>query len=184
MKLEIKKTTTPIVAPAVVISVGNWDNSNLITLAWVARVVSEPHVMSISIRPSRHSTSLIEKLEEYVINVPNSNLVREMDFCGTRTGKKIDKWKALNLTKQKSSRVSVPSIKEFLINIECKVIKKLELGTHIIYFGEVLAVKVGEELLKDGKLDPLKQNQIAYIPRNYYGLISKPLEKQGFSLKS
>ncbi|MBA7556030.1 hypothetical protein ES705_48726 [subsurface metagenome] len=49
MKLQINKTTTPIVSPAVIVSVGDWDESNLITLAWVARVVSEPPVMSISI---------------------------------------------------------------------------------------------------------------------------------------
>ncbi len=184
MKIQINKTTTPIVSPAVVVSVGEWDEANLITLAWVARVVSEPPVMSISIRPSRHSTSLIKKLGEYVINVPDANQIREMDFCGTRTGKRVDKWKELNLTKENGSKVKVPLIKEFPINIECKVINKLEHGTHIIYFGEVQVVHVDEKLLIDDKIDPLKQNQIVYIARNYYGLIKEPLERQAFSLKS
>ena len=75
-------------------------------------------------------------------------------------------------------------IKEFPINIECRVIKKIKQGTHIIYLGEVLAVHIDENMLKDGKIDPLKQNQIVYIARNYYGLINKPLETQGFSMKS
>ncbi len=184
MKIQINKSTTPIVSPAVVVSVGEWDEANLITLAWVARVVSEPPVMSISIRPSRHSTSLIKKLGEYVINVPNANQIREMDFCGTRTGKKINKWNELNLTKEKGSKVKVPLIKEFPINIECKVIKEVEHGTHIIYLGEVLEVHVDDEIIKDGKLDPLKQNQIVYIARNYYRLVKEPLEKHGFSVKS
>ena len=184
MKVQINKSTTPIVSPAVVVSVGEWDEANLITLAWVARVVSEPPVMSISIRPSRHSSSLIKKLGEYVINVPNANQIREMDFCGTRTGKKVDKWNKLNLTKEKGSKVKVPLIKEFPINIECKVIKEIEHGTHIIYLGEVLEVHVDDEIIKDGKLDPLKQNQIVYVARNYYGLVKKPLERHGFSVKS
>ncbi len=184
MKVQIDKTTTPIVSPAAVISTGEWKEANLITLAWVARVVSEPPVMSISIRPSRHSFPLIEKLGEYVINVPSADNIREMDFCGTRTGKKINKWEELKLTKEKGLHVKVPLIKEFPINIECKVINKVKHGTHSIYLGEVLAVHVDENMVKDGKLDPLKQNQIAYINRNYYGLIKEPLKRQGFSLKS
>ena len=108
MKVQIDNLTTPIVSPAVVISVGEWDQANLITLAWVARIVSEPPIISISIRPSRHSTSLIKKLGEYVINVPSLDHIRVMDFCGTRTGKKVDKWKELNLTKEKGLKVESP----------------------------------------------------------------------------
>lgn len=184
MKVQINKIITPIVSPAVVISVGTGEKANLITLAWVARVVSEPPIMSISIRPSRHSYSLIEKLGEYVINVPFVEHIRVMDFCGTRTGKKVDKWKEMNLTKEKGLKVKVPLIKEFPINIECKVINKFEHGTHIIYLGEVLAVHVDDELLINGRIDPLKQNQIVYTAQNYYALENNPLEKHGFSLKS
>jgi flavin reductase (DIM6/NTAB) family NADH-FMN oxidoreductase RutF len=182
MKVQINKSTTPIVSPAVVVSVGNWDQSNLITLAWVARVVSKPPIMSVSIRPSRYSHSLIQKQEEYVINIPNKAQVEMVDFCGTHTGKKVDKWKALNLTKQKASKVKVPLIKEFPMNIECKVIKKIKLGTHIIYMGEVQAVHIEENLIKNNELDPYKQDQIVYIARNYYNIMKEPVHKQGFSL--
>lgn len=184
MKVTIEKSITPIVSPAVVISVGKWDEANLITLAWVARVVSDPPVMSISIRPSRHSFSLIEKLEEFVINVPSTDNIQQMDYCGTRTGREVNKWEELNLTKEKATQVEVPFIKEFPINIECKVINKLEHGTHKIYLGEVLAVHVDESMIKNNRLDPLKQNQIVYVSGNYYGLIKEPLERHGFSLKS
>jgi flavin reductase (DIM6/NTAB) family NADH-FMN oxidoreductase RutF len=182
MKIQIDKSTTPIISPAVVISVGDWDNANLITLAWVARVVSEPPVMSISIRPSRYSYALIEELKEFVINIPNSGLIREMDYCGTRTGKTTNKWGDLKLTKQKGIIVNVPLIKEFPMNIECKVTKRVEYGTHVIYLGEVLAVHVEEILLKNGKIDPLNQDQIIYTARNYYRLLKEPLEKQAFSV--
>ena len=184
MKTQIKNTITPIVSPAVVVSVGEWEESNLITLAWVARVVSEPPIMSISIRPSRYSFSLIEKLKEFVINVPSTNNIEEMDFCGTRTGRKVNKWEELKLTKEKASHINVPLIKEFPINIECNVIERMEHGTHVIYLGEVLAVHVDEGMLKDDKLDPMKQNQIVYIAGNYYEQMRKPLERHGFTLKT
>lgn len=184
MKVQIEKSITPIVSPAVVISVGKWDEANLITLAWVARVVSNPPIMSISIRPSRHSFSLIEKLEEFVINVPSTNNIQQMDYCGTRTGREVNKWEELNLTKEKATLVEVPLIKEFPINIECKVINKLQHGTHKIYLGEVIAVHVDERMIKNNRLDPSEQNQIAYVSGNYYGLTKEPLERHGFSLKS
>ncbi|MBD3341712.1 MAG: flavin reductase family protein [Candidatus Lokiarchaeota archaeon] len=184
MKVQIDNSTTPIVSPAVVISVGDWEKSNLITLAWVARVVSEPPVMSISIRPSRFSHSLIEDTKEYVINVPFTAQARHIDFCGTRTGKKVDKWKELGLTREKAQKVGVPIIKEFPINIECHLIDKMIKGTHHIYFGEVLAVDVDQEIIENGKIVPTKQDQIAYIARNYYSLRENPVGKQGFSLKS
>jgi len=183
MKTQVKKTLTPIISPAVVVSVGDWDKANLITLAWVGRVVSNPPIMSISIRPSRHSFSLIEELNEFVINVPFTGNIKQVDFCGTRTGKKVDKWDALNLTKEKATKISVPLVKEFPINIECTVVKNLEIGTHMIYLGEVQAVNVEEKLLNNGQLDPSQQDQIVYIPQNYYKL-KKAIETQGFSLNS
>lgn len=184
MKVQIEKSTTPIVSPAVVISVGKWDEANLITLAWVARVVSNPPIMSISIRPSRHSFSLIEKLEEFVINVPSTDNIQQMDYCGTRTGREVNKWEELDLTKEKATQVEVPLIAEFPINIECKVINKLTHGTHKIYLGEVLAVHVEESMITNNRLEPSKQNQIAYVSGNYYGLTKEPIERHGFSLKS
>ncbi|TFF98001.1 MAG: flavin reductase family protein [Promethearchaeota archaeon] len=183
MKVQINKNTTPIVSPAVVVSVGTGDESNLITLAWVARVVSKPPVMSISIRPTRYSFPILEDLKEYVINVPFSEHVRDVDFCGTRTGKKVNKWEELGLTKEKASKVQVPLIKEFPINIECKVVQTMNYGSHKLFFGEVQAVNVAEELTDDGKLISNKLDEIVYIPRNYHSLKKEPLEKQGFSVK-
>ncbi|TFF63818.1 MAG: flavin reductase family protein, partial [Promethearchaeota archaeon] len=131
-----------------------------------------------------YSYQYIEKTMEYVINVPFSTHSREMDFCGTRTGKRVDKWEKLGLTKEKPSKVNVPLIKEFPINIECKVVKRFEIGTHMIYLGEVKAVNIEEKLLKDGKLNPLNQDQIAFISGNYYKMSRESIEKLGFSTKN
>ena len=173
----------PRVMPAVVVSVGEWDTANLITLAYVGKVAAEPHVLSISIRPSRHSFSLIEGLGEFAVNVPGSSPdhLRVVDYCGTCTGRKVDKWKELNLTKQKAEKIRVPLIREFPWNFECRVIKRIEIGTHVCYWGEVLVLHAREDTLQGQGLDPLKQEQVAYIAGSYYRLETVPLEKQGFS---
>lgn len=179
------KSNGPIVMPAVIVSVGGWEASNLITLAYVGKVAAEPPVMSVSIRPSRHSFSLIEGLAEFVINVPGASPehLHAVDFCGTRTGREIDKWKELNLTKQKGYHVRVPLIKEFPWNFECRVVKRTEIGTHVCYWGEVLAVHASEETLEGGSLEAAKQNQLLYIAGNYYRIETLPWKKQGYSIR-
>ena len=175
----------PIVMPAVVVTVGKGSEANLITLAYVGKVAAEPPVMAISIRPSRHSFTLIEKHGEFVINVPDSSpdQLRAVDFCGTRSGQSVDKWKELNLTREQAREVQVPLIKEFPWNFECRVIDRREIGTHVCYWGEVLAVHAAVESLENGKIDKTKQKQIAFIAGNYYPLNNTPCEKQGFSLR-
>lgn len=175
----------PVVMPAVVVSVGGWDEANLITLAYVGKVAAEPHVMSISIRPSRHSFSLIEELGEFGINVPGASPehLHAVDYCGTRTGRKVDKWKELNLTKQKAEKIRVPLIREFPWNFECRVVNRIGIGTHVCYLGEVLAVHASKDTLRGENPDPTKQDQVAYIAGHYYRLETPPCEKQGFSQK-
>ncbi|HEY48721.1 MAG TPA: flavin reductase family protein [Dehalococcoidia bacterium] len=175
----------PMVMPAVVISVGTWDDANLITLAYVGKVAAKPPVMAISIRPSRYSSSLIQKYGEFVINVPDSSplQLRAVDFCGTRTGRKVDKWKELNLTKEKAKEVQAPLIKEFPWNFECRVIERKKIGSHVCYWGEVLAVHAAVDTLRGDGLDETKQSQLIYIAGNYYIMENTPCGKQGFSLR-
>ena len=182
-KITLNSGMTLFPTPAAVISVGDWDEANLITLAWVGKVCSTPPTIAISIRPSRFSFKLIEKLGEFVINYPSSKYLREMDFCGTRSGKDINKWETLNLTKMKATRVSVPMIKEFPFNMECKVVKRVELGSHVCYFGEVLATHSDEELVKNNQLDVEKLETFVYLNGNYIGMDKGLLEFHGFSMK-
>ena len=109
--------------------------------------------------------------------------MREMDYCGTRTGKNVNKWKDLGLTKEKGTIIDVPLIKEFPWNMECKVINKLELGSHMCYFGEVVAVHCEKNYLKNNSIDPDKLDTFAYISGNYIELKEGTVALQGFSMK-
>ena len=168
--------------PAAVISVGIGDEANLITLAYVGRVCSVPPVIAISIQPRRHSYKLIEEHGEFVLNYPTINQLREMDYCGTRSGRDVNKWEELKLTKEKGLIVQVPLIKEFPWNMECKVIQRTELGTHVCYFGEVVATHSDSQFVKNNRIDPDKFRSFVYISGNYVGLEKEVIERHGFSL--
>lgn len=180
-KIALSTSIATFPKPAAVISVGIGDEANLITLAYVGKVCSNPPIIVISIHPERYSYQLIEKYGEFVINYPTTEQLREMDFCGTRSGRDVNKWKELNLTKEEASLIEVPMIKEFPWNMECKVVKRIALGSHICYFGEVLAVHSDPYYIKNDNFDPKKINSFAYFSGFYMGLEQGALEKHGFS---
>jgi len=181
-KVSIRPGISTFPMPVAVISVGVGDNANLITLAYVGNVCLSPPIVVISIQPKRHSYKLIEKHGEFVINYPTVDQLRETDYIGTRSGRNINKWKELKLTKEKALIVQVPMVKEFPWNMECKVINRIKLGSHVCYFGEVVATHSDSKYLKDDNLDPEQFDFFTYISGSYIGLEKGELEKHGFSM--
>ena len=182
-KIEISTHTTTFPMPAAVISVGVGDEANLITLAYVGKVCLKPPIIAIGINYHRHSYSLIEKHGEFAINYPTSDQLREMDYCGMKSGRDVNKWKELGLTKETARFIQVPLIKEFPWNMECKIVKRIELGSHVCYMGEVVAVHCDSQYLKDKSIDPEKLNTFAYVSGNYIQLEKGVIGIHGFSQK-
>lgn len=182
-KITLSPTITAFPMPAAVISVGTGNEANLITLAYVGKVCLEPPIIAISIQPKRHSFRLIESHGEFVINYGSKQHLKSTDYCGTRSGRDVNKWEELNLTKEKASVVKVPMIKEFPLNMECKVVNKLELGSHTCYFGKVVATHCSSEYLVGESIDPNKLDTFAYFSGNYVPLENKIIGRHGFSLE-
>ena len=103
---------------------------NIIAIAAVAPVSSDPPIFMIAVRKERYSHELIEKSREFVINVPSIDLVEQTDFCGTTSGRTIDKFKETRLTAVPGSKVKTPIIKECPINIECRLLSVQPVGDH------------------------------------------------------
>ena len=164
-KRRLKPGTVLSPTPAVLVTVqGSDGKSNIITLAWVGIVCSDPPMMSISIRPSRHSHQLVEESGAFVINIPTEKLVRETDYCGVVSGRKEDKFEGAGLTPVPAEKVNAPLILECPVNIECEVRRTLRLGAHDMYIGEVVAVHADEAVMRDGKLDIAAIRPFVYCP--------------------
>ena len=169
--------------PAVLISCGDMEKSNILTVAWTGIINSDPAKTYISIRKERYSYNIIKNTKEFVINLTTKDLVFATDFCGVRSGKNIDKFKEMKLSKQPGNEVKVPLIGESPINIECRVTDIVELGSHDMFISDILCVDVAKDLVDDkGKLDLTKANLIAYSHGEYFTLGEK-LGKFGFSVK-
>lgn len=169
--------------PAVMVSCGDMENSNIITVAWTGIINTNPAMVYISVRPERHSYNIIKETGEFVINLVDDKLTFATDWCGVKTGAKVNKFKEMRLTKEKANFVNCPSIKESPVSIECKVKEIKELGSHHMFIAEVLAIDAGEEFIdKNGAFDITKCNLIAYANGKYFQL-GKKIGKFGFSVQ-
>lgn len=165
------------------VSCGTVENSNIITVAWTGILNTNPAMVYISVRPTRHSYKLIKEQGEFVINLTNEKLAYATDWCGVKTGEKVDKFKEMNLHKEKAKFVKCPLIKESPVSIECKVKEIKELGSHHMFIAEVLSIDADDKYINEkGAFDISKCNLITYANGNYYTL-GKKLGKFGFSVQ-
>lgn len=169
--------------PAVMVSVGDIEKSNIITVAWTGVICSDPAMVYISVRPSRYSYEMIKQNNEFVINLTTEDLTYKTDWCGVKSGKNVDKFKEMNLTKQKAEFVKCPMIAESPISLECQVVEEKDLGSHTMFIAKVLGVHASEEYIDEkGAFDISKCNLMAYANGGYYSLGNK-IGSFGYSVK-
>ena len=137
-KVTWKSGTFLYPLPAVMVSCGTMEKSNIITVAWTGILNTDPAMVYISVRPTRHSYNIIKETVEFVINLTTKDLAYATDWCGVKTGAKVDKFKEMHLTKEKANFVKCPLIKESPVSIECKVKEIKEMGSHDMFIAEVL----------------------------------------------
>lgn len=170
--------------PAVMVSCQRpGEKPNLITVAWVGTVCSDPAMVSISVRPERYSHDIIKETGEFVINLTTKDLVRATDYCGVRSGRDVDKFKEMKLTPLQSEKVFPPGVEESPVCIECKVKESIPLGSHTMFLAEVVSVSVDEKYFNEkGKFELNKTDLVAYSHGTYH-LLGKEIGSFGYSVR-
>jgi len=143
------------------------------TIAWGGICCSKPPCVTISLRKATYTYGNIMEKKAYTLNVPSEIYVKETDYFGMASGKNTDKFKKAGLTPVKSDYVDAPYVKEFPMVLECRVIHHYEIGLHTHFVGEIMDVKVEEEMLTDaGKPDIEKIRPIVFSPevQKYHGI--------------
>jgi len=169
--------------PAVLVSCGTLEKPNVFTVAWTGIINTIPAKTYISVRPERFSYEIIKQNREFVINLTTSDLVFATDFCGVKSGKNIDKFKQMNLTAEKATKINAPAVAQSPVNLECKVTDVVHLGSHDMFIADIVAVNVDEKLIdNDGKLHLDKAKLMAYSHGEYFEL-GKKIGKFGFSVQ-
>jgi flavin reductase (DIM6/NTAB) family NADH-FMN oxidoreductase RutF len=173
MKIERKASPALLPTPVVLLSVAGNDKEkpNIITLAWAGTVCSDPPMLSVAIRPTRHSHRLVDAAREFVVNVPRAAQLEQVDLAGVWSGAEHDKFGELGLTASPASRVAAPLIEECPINIECVVRHQLSLGAHDLYIAEIVAVQYDEDVVDArGHVRTKSLTPIAFVEGEYWSL--------------
>lgn len=163
--------------PVLLITSKYGNQENVFTVSWSGIACSHPEYITISVKPTRFSYNLIYNSGAFTANIINENLLEIADYCGTFSGKHYDKFKECNLTKIQGKSIDVPLIQDCPINIECKVEKILNLGSHHLIVGRVIE-KLVDECISNTNLHEYL-NPVSYFRPNYYSLNKKILGVYG-----
>jgi flavin reductase (DIM6/NTAB) family NADH-FMN oxidoreductase RutF len=178
-KISLPVGTVLFPVPVVMVSCGEFEKEmNIITIAWTGTVCSEPPMIAVGVRPERYSHELIRKTGEFVVNVPDIETVDATELCGTVSGKDGDKFARAGLTAGKGLQVNAPIIRECPLNIECRVVKTVSLGSHDLFIGEIVAVQADARIVGDKKnIQVSGMIPVAYAAGEYWTLGNK-VEKE------
>lgn len=156
---------------------------NIITVAWVGVACSDPPILSVAIRPDRYSYDLITRTKEFVVNLVDANLVEACDFCGVRSGRDVDKFKACGLTAVYAAQLdTAPAIQESPLSMSCRVEQIIPLGSHHLFLARVVAVRSPAKWMDaDGRLRLDRARLVTYVHGEYF-LVGKRLGFFGYSI--
>jgi len=142
---------------ALLVSVGKSGQPNVMTIGWgtIGWIWGKPIFIAF-VRPSRYTYELMEQVDSFTVNIPTPELSRSVAYCGTMSGRDVDKFADRGLTATPSTTVEAPIIEECAIHYECRVVHRNDLlpetlaaeidrsayasgDYHRVYYGEILA---------------------------------------------
>ena len=170
--------------PAVMVSMADKNGKyNIITLAWVGTVCTNPPMVSISVRPERYSYPILKETGEFVINLTTKELAFATDYCGVKSGRDVDKFKEMKLTPLPGKEVAAPLIAESPVNIECRVRDIQELGSHHMFLADVVAVHADEQYMDEQRKFHLEQAEPIIYSHGAYLTCGEMLGTFGYSVR-
>lgn len=184
-KLQWKPGTLIYPLPAALVSCGETeDEYNILTVAWLGTLCTNPAMCYISVRPERHSYPIIKRTGSFVINLTNEDMARATDWCGVRSGKDFNKFKEMGLTPCVAEKVKAPIVMESPLSVECEVVDVKELGSHHMFLANVVNVQADEKYVdkETGEFRLQDARLIAYSHGHYYRL-GEEIGKFGWSVR-
>lgn len=170
--------------PAVMVSVADKKgNNNIITVAWAGTICTNPPMVSISVRPERHSYNIIKETGEFVVNLTTEELAFACDYCGVTSGRDVNKYEKLNLTPLKMQNVNAPGIAESTVNIGCKVREIKELGSHHMFIADVVGVTVDDKYMDEKNKFNINETGLVMYSHGEYFAMGEKLGKFGYSIQ-
>ncbi len=162
-KIAIGAKTLLYPMPAFLIGANVDDKPNFMVAAWCGIVSSEPPTVAVGLRQQRYTSNGVRQNQCFSINVASTDQVEAVDYCGTVSGAKVNKVEACQFKLFYGKLQKAPLIEQCPVNLECKVVHTLDLGSHTLVIGRIEETYVSEDCLTDGKPDVDKIKPFVYI---------------------
>ncbi|MBE6542319.1 MAG: flavin reductase family protein [Ruminococcaceae bacterium] len=170
--------------PSVMVTCGTDEMANIITIGWCGVLSTRPARLYISVRPERHSHDIIKQNGEFVVNLTPASFVEISDYCGTVTGRCVDKAEKTGLTLIPSENVAPPTIEDCPLALECKVFSTVDSGSHTIFMADIVSVSVDEKYVDDSGRLRLDLADLLVFSHGEYFKLGKKLGKIGLSMEN
>jgi flavin reductase (DIM6/NTAB) family NADH-FMN oxidoreductase RutF len=129
---------------------------NVMTIGWaMLGIVWRRPMMMVAVRTSRFTHPLIEEADSFTVSVPAGAMKKEINFCGSESGRRWDKFKECGLATRGAQKVSTPVLGIPGYHFECRIVYKNPMDPkllspelesiypakdfHGLYFGEIVA---------------------------------------------
>lgn len=162
---KVQMGPAPLLYPMPVMLVGAMVDGrpNFMTASWGGIANQTPPIISVAVRESRLTMRGIRTEKAFSVNLPPSSLVVQADYCGIASGAKEDKVRTCGFDIFFGRLGEAPLISQCPLNLECRVERFVELGTHTLVLGEIMESHVSEECVTDGLPDPVKMDPLLYL---------------------
>jgi len=154
------------VMPTLLVGSNVKGKANYMTAAWSTVACMAPPMVCVAINKARYTAKGIEENQTFSLNIPSAKQVIETDHCGLVSGAQEDKSKIF--TSFYGKLRTAPLAEECPVNIECKLFKSVDCGSHLLYIGEVIEIHADEACVTDGKPDTAKLDPIVYAQATYW----------------
>jgi flavin reductase (DIM6/NTAB) family NADH-FMN oxidoreductase RutF len=161
-KVKIGPSTFLFPMPAVLVGTEVEGRANFMTVAWCGIACHEPPAVAVAIRRQRYTMEGISTHGAFSVNVPRADMAKIVDYCGIHSGRHKDKSGIFGVTS--GALPGVPLIDECPLCLECRVIHRLDLGSHALVVGEIIETYVSPECLMGKTIDPAKLDPLVYTP--------------------
>jgi len=165
--------------PALLVGANVDDKPNFMAVAWGGIANGEPPMISVAIRHQRYTLKGIKQNMTFSVNVPSTDVVKETDYCGIISGAKVNKAQVCRFKVFYGRLDKAPLIEQCPVNLECKVVHILDLGSHSLVIGQIEETHVSDNCLTDGKPDVNKIKPFIYTtsPAIQYQALGKVIAK-------
>ncbi len=169
-KVKIGPQTMVFPTPAFLVGSNVEGRANFMTVAWGGVACSEPPMVSVAIRHARYTMKGMQKNMTFSVNVPSVDQVKEVDFCGIRTGAKVDKVRVCKFKVFYGKLETAPMIEQCPVNLECRIEHMLDLGSHVLVVGKIEETYVSGKCFTEDHPDVKKIRPIGWtmLPANVY----------------